>query len=98
MVRVEVTAAAPEMAAGWETVHVGGSIAPAGLEVTAQATDTMPVKPPLGVIVTVEVALAPADATLAEVPLSVKRAGGLMVTETVVVCDTPPELPDTITE
>jgi hypothetical protein len=97
MVSVDVTGAVVEIAAGWEAVHVGGSVAPAGLEVTAQVTATVPVKPPLGVIVTVEVALIPADVTVAVVPLSVKTAGDAIVRETVVVSETPPELPVTVT-
>ena len=97
MVRFEVTAAVPDIEAGCEAVHVGGSIAPAGLVVMAQVTATAPVKPPLGVIVTVEVALEPADATVAAVPLSVNTAGGATVKGTEAVCDTPAELPVTVT-
>ena len=97
MVSVDVTAAVPEMAAGWEAVHVGGSMAPAGLEVTVQVTATVPIKPPLGAIVIVELVLIPGEATMADVPLSVKTAGRAIVRGTVVVSDTPPELPVTVT-
>lgn len=97
MVIVEVTASAAEMTAGGAAVHVGGSIAPAGLEVTAQARVTVPVKPPLGVTVIVEVVLPPADATVAAVPLRVKTAGRTIVTGTVVVSETPPAVPITVT-
>src|ERR1700733_1349650 len=54
-VSVAVTAAVPEIAAGAVTEQVGISTAPAGLPVTAQVRATVPVKPPLGVIVTVDV-------------------------------------------
>lgn len=96
IVIVEVTALDPEMTAGCAAVHVGGSVAPAGLEVTAQVNVTVPVKPPLGVIVIVEAALPPADATVAAVPLSVKTDGRTIVRETVVVSETPPAVPVTV--
>ena len=96
MVSVEVTAVVPEIAAGWEAVHVGGSMAPIGLEVIAQINATAPVNPPLGVIVIVEEALIPGDATVADGPLSVKSAGNTMAKVTVVVSETPPELPVTV--
>jgi hypothetical protein len=75
-VRVAVAAAAPEIAGGCETEHVGVSTAPAGLAVTAHARATVPVKPPLGVTVMVEVALDPGEAILTGVPLSVKAPAG----------------------
>jgi hypothetical protein len=94
---VEVTAPAPETTAGWAAVHVGGSIAPAGLEVRAQVNVTVPVKPPLGVTVMVEVALPPAAAIVAAVPLNVYTEGRFTVTGTVAVWETPPALPVTVT-
>ena len=51
---------------------MGGSIAPDGLLAIAQASVTFPVNPPLGEMVTVEVALAPGDAMLIAVPLIAK--------------------------
>jgi hypothetical protein len=59
MVSSDVTEAVPVIAAGCEALHVGGFVAPAGLEVMAQARATVPVKPPLGAIVTVEVVTEP---------------------------------------
>lgn len=52
---VEVTAPVPEIAAGWEAEHVGESVAPDGPAVIAQVNATLPVNPPLGVSVMVEV-------------------------------------------
>ena len=43
-------------------LSVGGSVALAGLEVMAAVRATLPVKPPLGAMVIVEVALWPDDA------------------------------------
>lgn len=71
MVSLEVTAWVPKMAAGWETEHVGGLTAPAGLLVTAQERDTVPVNPPAGVIVMVEVADPPAGKAGTELPVNV---------------------------
>jgi hypothetical protein len=96
IVRVAVTAPAPEMAAGWEAEHVGGSIPPTGPEVTAHVIATLPENPPFGVIVTVEVAPIPGDATLVDVPLSVNSCGRTTVIATVAVSATPPELPVTV--
>jgi hypothetical protein len=59
MVSVDVTPAVPEMAAGWVTVQEGTLIAPDVLGATAHVSATLPVKPPLGVIVTVEVVEPP---------------------------------------
>ena len=94
---VEVTAPAPETTAGWAAVHVGGSIAPAGLEVRAQVSITVPVKPPLGVTVMEEVALPPAVAIVAGAPLNVNTEGRLTVTGTVAVWETPPAVPVIVT-
>ena len=59
MVRVDVTAVVPEMAGGALTEQVGISIAPEAPALTAQVSATVPVKPPLGVIVTVDVVEVP---------------------------------------
>ena len=69
MVRVDFTGPVPEIAAGWATEQVGASMAPAGLDVTAHASATLPVKPPLGVTVKVEVV---------EAPLAMSAAGGAL--------------------
>jgi hypothetical protein len=71
-VSAAVTDAVPEMGAGWDTAQVGAPVAPAGLEVTAQARLTLPVKPPLGATVMVDVAAPPCVTVAGEVPLSVK--------------------------
>jgi hypothetical protein len=55
MVSVAVTAAVPEMAAGMVAEQRGRSTAPDVLGATVHVSATLPVKPPLGVIVTVEV-------------------------------------------
>jgi hypothetical protein len=75
-VSVAVTAAVPEIAAGAVTEQVGISTAPAGLPVTAQVRATVPVKPPLGVIVTVDVPVFPGDEIPTELPSRVKLGGG----------------------
>ena len=58
-VSVAVTAL-PLIAGGEETVQVGAPVAPTGEELTTQLKATVPVKPPLGVTETVEVAETPA--------------------------------------
>ena len=55
MVSVAVTAVAPVIAGGAETEHLGASTAPMGLPETAQLKATVPVKPPPGLIVMVDV-------------------------------------------
>ena len=70
-VSVVVTAAVPVMAGGAATEQVGGSTAVAGL-FTVQERSSLLEKPPLGVIVIVEVALAPGEAMLTGVLLSAK--------------------------
>ena len=60
-VSVAVTACVPEIAGGCVAEQVGASTAPDGLEVVAQVSDTLPVNPPVGVIVTVEVPLPPGE-------------------------------------
>src|ERR1700760_2636745 len=58
MVSVEVTGPVP-IAAGCVTVQVGGAVAPAGPFATAQVSATLPVNPPVGVMVRFDVAEAP---------------------------------------
>ena len=57
MVRVAVPAAVPVILTGLvePKLSVGGYCAPLGLEVTAAVSATLPVKPPAGVIVIVDV-------------------------------------------
>jgi hypothetical protein len=69
MVRVDITEADPVIAPGWVTEQVGESTAPAGPLVSEQLIVTFPVKPPLGVIVTVEVPVLPRGITVGEVAL-----------------------------
>lgn len=82
IVRVAATAAAPTMAGGVGTEHAGASIAPMGLPTTAQLRVTLPVKPPLGLMVMVDVTLVPGDAMVIAVPLNVKPGGTEAATET----------------
>src|SRR5580700_11159281 len=82
-VSVAVTAAVPVMAGGAATEQVGGSIAAAG-PVTAQESATEPVKPPLGMIVIVEVPLAPGVAMLT-VELVSAKLGAEVVTVTATI-------------
>jgi hypothetical protein len=87
------------MAAGWVIEQVGGSTEPDGLAVTAHVSATLPVKPPLGVTVMVEVPLVPADAMLTGVPLSVTvvaTIGAATVIATLVDSAMLPELPVTV--
>jgi hypothetical protein len=75
MVRIAVAAAVPVMFTGVVVLKlkVGRSTAPAGLEVIAEVSATLPVKPPLGVKVIVEVfpVVAP-GATETDVPVMEK--------------------------
>ena len=75
MVTVAVTDCVSEIVADCVVEHVGTSAAPEGFEVTAQLRATLPVNPPAGVIVIVEVPLVPGDAMVTAVPLNVKDAG-----------------------
>jgi hypothetical protein len=54
---VAVTAKAPMIAGGPVTEHVGAPAPPFGPPVTEQLRATLPVKPPLGLIVMVDVSL-----------------------------------------
>jgi hypothetical protein len=74
-VSVAVTAAVPVMAGGAATEQVGRSTAVAG-PVTVQESATEPVKPPLGMIVIVEVPLTPGVAMLTVVLVSAKLGAG----------------------
>jgi hypothetical protein len=62
-VSVALTACVPAIICGWLMEHVGGLTAPTGA-VTAQTRATLPVNPPLGVIVITEVAFPPTDGML----------------------------------
>ena len=74
-VSVAVIAAAPTIAGGAVTEHVGAPAPPFGPPVTEQLRATLPVKPPLELIVMVDVALGPGDAMVTAVLLSVKPGG-----------------------
>jgi hypothetical protein len=85
MVRVAVPAVVPVMLTGVveAKLKVGRYTAPVGLEVMAAVSATLPVKPPLGVTVIVEVLLVDAPrATDTAVPLMVRPGtGAVVVTE-----------------
>ena len=88
-VSVAVPAEVPVMLTGLvePKLKVGGYRAPAGLEVTAAVSVTLPLKPPAGVTVMAEVFafVAPGE-TVTAVPLTVKLGGGAVtVTEVVPV-------------
>jgi hypothetical protein len=68
-VSIALTGWVPEIAGGWVTVQVGTSAAPDG-PVTAHVSATLPVKPPLGVTVMVDVVAPPAATAAAAVELS----------------------------
>jgi hypothetical protein len=70
-VSVAITATVPVIDACGITEQLAGSTAPAG-PVTAQLSATLPIKPPAGVIVIIEVPLAPGDAILTAVLLNAK--------------------------
>jgi hypothetical protein len=74
-VSVAVTAAVPVMAGGAAKEQVGRSTAVAG-PVTVQESATEPVKPPLGMIVIVEIPLTPGVAMLTVVLVSAKLGAG----------------------
>jgi len=89
-VRVAVPAVAPAMFTGLvePKLTVGGYTAPAGPEVTAAVRTTLPVKPPAGVTVIVEVfPLVAPGATLTAVPLTAipGGTGGVTMMEAVPV-------------
>ena len=74
IVRVAVPAVVPVMLAGLvePKLKEGRYWAPAGLEVTEAVSATLPVKPPAGVTVMVEVSVVAPGATVTAVPLTVK--------------------------
>jgi hypothetical protein len=78
MVRVAVPAPAPVMLTGMvePKLRVGGYCAPVGLDVRAAVSATLPVKPPEGVTVIVEVfpVVEPGE-TVTAVPLTVNAGG-----------------------
>lgn len=84
-VRVAVPAVVPEMLTGVvePKLKVGGYCAPVGLEVIEAVSVTLPVKPPAGVTVIVEVfpMVAPGE-TVTAVPLTVKLGLTAAVTTT----------------
>lgn len=90
IVRVAVPAVALMMLTGVvePKLKVGRYCAPVGLEVRAAVNATLPVKPPLGVTVMVEVfpVVAPRE-TVTAVPVTVKLGVGGTVTVTVLVPD-----------
>ena len=64
-----------------------------------QLTATLPVNPPLGVTVIVEVPFAPGDATVTAVPLRAKSGvaiGPLTVTGMLVVSEREPDVPEIV--
>src|SRR5215469_3601478 len=99
MVSFAVTAVAPVITGGAVTEQVGASAAPMGLPVTAQLRATLPVKPPVGLIVMVELPEAPDDAMVTAVLLSVKLGGGAgtLTARLVVALTLPAEVPVTVT-
>lgn len=103
-VRVAVTACVPVTAGGWLTEQAGGSTGLDGLVAMAHARATGPVKPPLGVMVMVEVPVAPADAMLMAEPLRANWpvpgpvTGGSTVMSTVVEALMVPDFPVTFME
>ena len=97
-VSVAVTDAVPVVAGGAVTEHVGASVAPMGPPETAQLRATLPVKPPVGVIVIVDVPLGPGDVMVTAVLLSVKPgAAGTTTVKLVVALRFPAEAPVTVT-
>lgn len=101
-VKVVVTALAPAMDGGWLTEQAGGSTALNGVVAMVQDKATDPVKPPLGVMVMVEVPLDPADAMSTGVPLRENWPnpdpvpGATIVMATVVEALMVPEVPVTV--
>ena len=87
-VRVAVPAVVPVMLTGVvdPKLKVGGYWAPFGLAVTTAVSATLPVKPPLGVTVIIEVfpVVAPGE-TVTAVPLTVKLGLTAVVTVTTAV-------------
>jgi hypothetical protein len=85
MVRIAVPALVPVILTGLvePKLKVGGYWALVGLEVTAAVSTTLPVKPPLGVTVIVEMfPLVAPGVTETAVPLTVKLGVGATATVT----------------
>ena len=83
-VRIAVPELDPEMFTGVvePKLKVGGYWAPAGLDVMVAVSATLPVKPPLGVIVVVEVevfAVVAPGTTVTDVPAMAKEGGGRLM-------------------
>ena len=103
IVSVAVTAAGPVIAGGAVTEHVGASAPPVGPPVTAQLKATLPVKPPLGLIITVEVLFGPGAEMVIPALVSVKPGGtagtlaGTLTVKLVVALRPPAEAPVTVT-
>lgn len=89
IVRVAVPAVVPVMVTGvvGPKLKVGGYWAPVGLDVTVAVSATLPMKPPVGVTVMVDVfpVVTPGAETVTAVPLTVKLGltAGVTVTEVV---------------
>jgi hypothetical protein len=98
-VSVAVTAVVPTIAGGAVTEHVGASTPPMGPPATAQARDTLPAKPPLGLMVMVDVAFGPGAAMVTAVLLSVKPGGaaGTLTAKLVIALRLPAEAAVTVT-
>jgi hypothetical protein len=98
-VSVAVTAVPPEIALGWPAEQVGGSTAPAGLDVTEQASATLPVNPPEGVMVIVDVPVDPGEAIVIAGPVNVNpvlTVTAFTVTGIVAVSTALPDVPVTV--
>jgi hypothetical protein len=97
IVSVEVTALAPVISAeaGFK-LHVTGLLAPAGLVVSAQVRFTVPVKPVVGVTVTVAVPFDPCVIEIGPLLLMLNVGAALMVTLTAVLCVMLPDAPVTV--
>jgi hypothetical protein len=97
-VSVAVTGALPVVAGGAVTEHVGTSAASMGPPETAQLRATLPVKPPVGVIVMVDIPVGPGDAMVTAVLLSVKPgAAGTTTVKLVVALRLSAEAPVRVT-
>jgi hypothetical protein len=85
MVRVAVAALLPVMVTGLvePKLKVGGSMAPAGLEVMAAVSATLPVKPPTGITVMVEVFDVVAPGAMVTAVLVIVKVGAVTVTDVV---------------
>jgi hypothetical protein len=99
MVKIVVATVVPvTFAEAAEQVGLSAVSAPLGAEVTEQVRATVPVKAFAGVMVMVEVPVAPCEAIVTAVPASVKlgAATGVTVTAITVVAVTLPEVPVTV--